>query len=67
MLKQVAVAERVRDELESGIILFLQNKRMQTLNERLADYCYGPDNGLNFLQAQQCENHYKQTDYALNA
>ena len=60
------MSDRVREDFESSILLFLQNKRVQQLEDQIADTCYGK-NSLSFMQAQQCESHFKKNDYALNS
>ena len=57
--------ERVRTDIDEGIVLHLQARRMQELERLVADKCY-TGNDFSFLQAQKCEEYHYKNDFKLN-
>ena len=59
------VLARVQADINDGIILHLQAKRMQYLEKHVAEKCY-KNNDYTYLQAAKCEQHYYNNDFKLN-
>ena len=65
MIKVNNAVERVKVDLESGILLKLKLLRQQELEKVVMKRCY-QDKSLNFMQGQMCEEFHAKNDFKLN-
>ena len=65
LLKVNKAIERVKFDLESGILLKLKMLRERELEQTVKERCY-QDTSINFMQGQMCEDFHYTNDFKLN-
>lgn len=64
--QMLETVDRVRTDLEEGILLHCQAVRVKQLLPTIAEKCFSSSNDLSFVHAKTCEEYMYEKDYKLN-